>query len=191
MNLTPLKLVAAAFIPTTLLLIAGCTSPFNHEDRGGAIVETVTETATVQSIDAANRIVVLKREDGHLSSHKLGSQVINFDQIAVGDEVKATLSEATSIFLLKNGPPPSIGAGVMVAGAAKGEMPAGMALETLDVTAKVISADPSYRLLTLKYENGKEKTFKTPLGLSLEGVQPGDDVTIRVTNGMAIKVEKP
>jgi len=191
MNSTLIKRFFTIVLGSGLLVTAGCSSTKDQGDQGATITETETETATVESINSADRIVVLKREDGKLSSYKLGPQVINFDQIAVGDVVKAKLSRSVSLFLLKDGPAPMMSSSMTVSGAAKGESPSGTAVETTDVTAKVIAVDPSYRLVKVAYEDGKKKEFKTPLGLSLKDVKKGDDVLLRISNNMAIRVDKP
>jgi hypothetical protein len=47
-----------------------------------------------QKVDAAIRTVVLKSPDGTTKSYKLGPELRNFDQIKVGDTVKATVVDA-------------------------------------------------------------------------------------------------
>jgi len=57
---------------------------------------------------------------------------------------------------------------------------------TIDMSARVIMADRSYRMLTLKYANGQVKTFKVPLPFTLEHVAVGDDVVMRATQTIAL-----
>ena len=83
------------------------------------------------------------------------------------------------IFLVKNGPLPSAGASILIDEAGTGAMPGGILLETRDITARVISYDPSYRLLSLEYADGHTKTFKIPLHSQMTKVQKGDDVVVR------------
>src|SRR5687767_5663639 len=46
-------------------------------------------TATVVAVDPAERVVVLKTADGDMIPVKCGKNVVNFDQIKAGDQVKA------------------------------------------------------------------------------------------------------
>src|SRR5215475_10932165 len=59
---------------------------------GAVEVMTATATGTVQAIDPTKRTVTLRSADG-TSTYKCGKDVINFDQIKVGDTVKATVVE--------------------------------------------------------------------------------------------------
>ena len=187
------------WFPIAARTLAGCWTPpqiLNQPDGAPSLVggmtfeETATTTATVQSIDADQRQLVLLRNDGSSVTYKAGPQVINFDQIKTGDKVKATVADAIAIFLVKNGPLPSAGQGVVVGRAAKGAMPGGVVLTTQDFSARVIRVDPSYRLLTLEFTDGKIKTFKIPLPFTLQNVRKGDDIVVRSTQTLAVHVEK-
>ena len=63
-------------------------------------------------------------------------------------------------------------------------------LETKDYRARIAQIDISYRLWTLEYSDGSRKDFKTPLGVSLEHVQKGDDVVVRATETLAIGLQR-
>jgi len=115
--------------------------------------------------------------------------VANFSQLQPGDKVKATITEAATIFLVKNGPPPSAGPGVAVSGLAGGGQLASVVLDTMDAQAKVNKVDPSYRLLTVEYANGSTKDFKVPLPANLENVRPGDEAVVRTTEPLVIRIE--
>ena len=56
---------------------------------------------------------------------------------------------------------------------------AGGAAETIRANAKVLRVDPSYRLLSLQYPDGRAETFKVGLDVKLLEMQPGDDVVVR------------
>ena len=45
--------------------------------------------------------------------------------------------------------------------------------------ARVLEADPSYRLLTLEFSDGKREVFKVNQRVKLGQIEPGDDVAIR------------
>jgi hypothetical protein len=50
---------------------------------------------------------------------------------------------------------------------------------TIAPDARVLSVDPSYRLLKLQYPNGENETFKVALGVKLREMEAGDAVVIR------------
>src|SRR5512134_3592694 len=103
MKIKALKWVGGALLPAVMLAFTSCSSTPKIEPTttavyqqgvpGGIIVETYKNTATVTAIDAANRKVTLVTPDGRKETFKAGPEVVNFDQIRIGDQVKATLTE--------------------------------------------------------------------------------------------------
>ena len=178
-------------------LLAGCwTNPQNpppptgDPSFAGGIVfnDAYDATATVAAINQDTRQFVLQFQDGSTTTNIAGPELINFDQVKAGDRVKARIGEEYAIFLIKNGQPPTAASSVLFAGAAKGENPAGLMVTTHDVSALVLEADRSYRLLTLKFADGHIKTFKVPLPFTLERVEPGDNVVVRMTDTVALRL---
>jgi len=181
-----------------LVLLSGCwTNPYVIQPATGSpafkgsfvVVDSRDAEANVTSVDATTRQIILKYADGSCTTNLAGPEVVNFDQIKTGDLVKAKIAEEIGIFIVKNGPPPTTDTSVLIQGAPKGANPAGVIVTTIDMTAHVIQADRSYRLLTLKYANGRVKTFKIPLPYTLEHVAAGDDVVMRATQTMALHLE--
>jgi hypothetical protein len=190
-KLTPFLLLPA------LLLLAGCwTNPYILKPATGdpafagsmVVVDSYDAKAAVESINQDSRQIVLKYDDGSTTTNIAGPEVVNFDKISAGDTVKARIGEEIGIFLVKNGPLPATTTGVLIQGAAKGANPAGVMVTTIDMSARVIMADRSYRMLTLKYANGQVKTFKVPLPFTLEHVAVGDDVVLRATQTIALRL---
>jgi len=170
--------------PIMPLTLAGCWTPpnANIQPKGeprliqsGIAVESVKPHATVESVDASQRVINLKLSDGTAVSCKVSPQVKNFEQIRAGDIVKVTLAEELAVYVLKDGRLP-------VAGGTD---------ETIPFNAKVQSVDPSYRLLTLQYLDGKTETFKAGLNAKVLEMQPGDDVVVKIMEAKAVRIEKP
>jgi hypothetical protein len=67
------------------------------------IAEERTVTADVVAVDKAGRRVTLRRENGGLTRVRAGEGVRNFDQIAVGDELKVRSHAALKLTLLPEG----------------------------------------------------------------------------------------
>jgi hypothetical protein len=142
--------------------------------QSGIPVLSVKELATVESIDVSQRVITFKLPDGTSTTCPAGPQVLNLDQIKVGDQIKVTLAEELTIYLLKDGRLP-------VAGGAD---------ETVACNAKVQLIDPSYRLLTLQYLNGSTETFKVGLDTKVLEIAPGDDVVVKIIEAKVIRIEK-
>ncbi len=199
-----LKLTAMMVVPAALLAFTSCSSTPKSETetmnavstpegvRGGVVLDAMSATATVQSINPADRTVVLKQADGTLTTYECGSEVRNFDQIKVGDQVTATVAESVAIGLMKGGGVP-IGAGTSsaVVRAPLGAKPAGKMVDTVGFTAKVMSVDTQNRKVTLQTVDGQTQTVKVGPDINLANINPGDDVGVRVTRAFAIAVTPP
>ena len=186
-----------------LLVLTACSTPtppppvkggsavaFQEGVPGGVIVATVDVSARVTAIDKINRKVTLLRRDGKTSTVKVGPEAINFDQIKVNDLVKATVTEQLVIFLAEEGEPAEEGAAGMVALAPKGARPGGLAAQVMQVTATVTAIDQTNRTATLRFENGNSQTFSVRDDIDLSQRKVGDRVVFRVTEMIAISVEK-
>jgi len=168
----------------TALALAGCwTAPTaNVQPKGEARliqsaipVESVKHRATVQSIDADRRVIVLNFSEGTTASFRPRPQAANIHLIRAGEKVQATVAQELTIYVSKNGLVPGTGGKP----------------EALEADAKVLSVDPSYRLLTLQYPNGQTQTFKVGLDVKLLEMEPGDVVAIRTMELIALREEKP
>jgi hypothetical protein len=191
----------AALIPALALVLVSYVGPGaayaastgNQTGTMGAVIatETTTMTATVQAVDPANRTVTLRSPDGTTSIYKVGKEAVNFNEIKVGDQVKATLVESLAVAIRKAGEPPSAGESRTVALAPKGAMPGGIVVNTAQLTARVTAVDTAHRTVTLVGPAGNARTLKVGPDVDLTKVQPGDNVVVRYTEALALLVEKP
>jgi hypothetical protein len=192
-----LKLVALSVIPAALLAFTSCSSapkpPAAAPEamRGGIVIDGASAIATVQSVDASNRVVVLRRPDGTLINYECGPEVLNFDQIMVGDQVTAEVANAVAIVLVKGGVPPSAGTASVVVRAPLGAKPAGKMVDTVGFTARVVSVDKLNREVTLRMVDGSTETVNVGPDIKLSHIKPGNDVGVRLTRAFMIAVTPP
>ena len=186
-----------ATIPALMLAVAGYAedpgaSATAKADAKGAIeVSAITKTAKVTAVDPAKRTVTLVNPDGITNTYELGKKVRNFDQIKVGDEVKATLLEAVAVAVSKSNAPPDASGRDLVAVAPKGAMPGVIMAKTRQISAKIVSVDPQARTVTVEGPAGGTPTIRVGPNVNINELQKGDDVTLRVTAALALRVEKP
>jgi len=156
-----------------LLALTGCESlPRNplptqtSPSLAGAriVVQTSHEKARVTELVPDKSELTLRSSAGTTTRCRIALEVENLNQIQAGAKVKATLSKAVAVFLLKNGTPPSAGAGVTVTGTPPGGQAASVVLQTTDTRATVSKVDRSYRLLKLEYADGAgtNTSFRCP-----------------------------
>jgi hypothetical protein len=158
---------------------------------GGVVVRTVELTATVTAIDSASRLVKLVTPDGIKTTVKAGPEVVNFDQIRVGDQLKITAAEQLVVQMAEPGESAGDGTDSLVALAPKGAKPGGLVAQTSQVTAKVTAIDEKNRTATLQFEDGSSRTLPVRSDVDLGKRKVGEQVSFRVTEMIAISVEKP
>jgi hypothetical protein len=158
---------------------------------GGTMVATYELTASVAAIDKASRKVTLVDAAGIKKTVKAGPEVINFDQIHVGDQLKITATEQLVVFVAGAGETPDDGGAQLVALAPKGAKPGAMMAETTRLTAKVIDIDAEHHKATLQFEDGSRRTVPVREDVDLSKQKVGDSVVIRITEALAIQVAKP
>jgi hypothetical protein len=168
------------------------TAKKKAQKPGAVAVETITAAATVDAVDTAKRKVTLKFADGKTQTYKLGPEVRNFDQIKVGDQVKTTYAESIAVFVRKSNEKPSADEVQTIQLAPKGAKPGVLMTDTFEVTAAVEAIDYKKRTVTLKGPEGNLKTVPVDKGVkNFKNVKVGDEVVMKITEAMAIYVEKP
>jgi hypothetical protein len=158
---------------------------------GGVVVQTIQVSAKVAAIDPSKRKVTLVSSDGIKKTVKAGPEVINFDQIRVGDRVKVTVAEELVVQMAQPGESMDNQDAAGVALAPKGAKPGGLIAETSQITATVKEIDLPNRTATLEFEDGSTKTIPVRSDVDLNQRKVGERVTFRVTEMVALTVEKP
>ena len=81
---------------------------------------------------------------------------------------------------------------MMAARSAKGDKPAGVVVEVVDVSATVQAIDRKKRIVQLKRPDGKLVTTKVDKSVkAFDTLKVGDTVHARYTEAIAISVTKP
>jgi translation elongation factor P/translation initiation factor 5A len=204
MKTKTIHIMTMALLPAALFTLTSCSStstpppPVGSAVRiyakgvpGGVVVQTVKVTATVTAIDQAKRKATLLGSDGKKFTVKVGPEAVNFDQIRVGDLIAATLTEKVVVSLDDKSSPSGEGAAAVVARAPKGDQPGGLAAETIQATAKVVAIDLEKRTTTLRFDDGTTETFPVRNDVDLNRHKVGEQLVFRVTEMIAIWVEKP
>ena len=198
-----IKVIGIIQILSAVLIFTGCATteppPPATADQsqsyetgvpGGLTVNTITISARVVDINSTDRKLTLLKANGEKETIKVGAAAVNFDQIKKGDLVKITLTEETLIHLLKEGESPSDKKIGIVAGAAKGEKPAGVVAELKQITGTVTAINMKARTVTLEFEDGSSKDFSVRDDIDLSRHSVGEKVLFIRTDAIAIEVKK-
>lgn len=162
-------------------------------DKPGIISkESTVITAKVTKIDKKNRLVTLLFPDGKQSKIKCGPEVKNFAQIKVGDNVVTELFQTSELFVSPTKTTPAVNASELEGRAPLGDKPGKVIVDTLEITATVISINYETREVIL--QNSEGKTFSIVAGPEvkrLAQVNVGDTLVARLTEALSIKVVAP
>ena len=176
-------------ITLALILAAGAFSPALAQKpvTQGAVV---TETATIQAIDTANRLITLKSEDGTTDTIVAGPDVKRFAELKVGDKVTFKYYESIVYAIQQPGAkPPAPESAALVRGT--GPKPGGTLSEQLTAVVTIKTIDMKIPSVTITTEDGSTMSFKVEDKKNLTGVKAGDKVQVTYTRALAISVEAP
>ena len=177
--------IVTAILTATLALPAVALADHHEPLTRAASVEA---RATVTAVDPSTRMVTLKTEDGQTLDVEAGPEVKNFDQIKVGDTVKATYMESVAFQVAPKGETP--GGAVQIADRIPGGVAVGKQVTT---SFKVASVDPATNILwvTLPDGNTKKIQVQDPKAQErLKTLSPGNVVAVTYTQAMALQLEK-
>jgi hypothetical protein len=170
-------------------IFSGCaTAP----KPGAIVVDEVSRTATVVSVDMAKRVVTLKKEDGSTQSYVVSEDVKNLDQVKPGDIVKSSILESVAIYVRKSNEAPDATVSKSISLAPKGEKPGMVLTDTFELIAKVEGIDLNKGTIAVKAPDGSIKSFVIDKSVdNFKNIKVGDDVILNVTVAIIIDVEKP
>jgi hypothetical protein len=200
--------VARLSTPAAFLALAACSStPLPPErqwkvetyqqEAGGAgyggqvMIDTTRTNATVVSINAADRSWVLKYPNGTITTYQAGPEVRKFDQIKVGDKVKATLVDEFALSLEKSGALSSVNTTNSTVAVPNGAMPGLRTVHILSFTAKVLAINLAEQQVNLQLADGRTKTVHVRPSVNLADFNPGDIVSARTIETTTLLVETP
>jgi hypothetical protein len=198
MKIHCLRRAALALAPAAMLAIAACSSPVKGTEEvavletadGAIFVDTFTTTATVTGINRDKREVTLVSQDGRTTTYKAGPDMVNFDQLVVADKVTAVYTEEVAVAIGTGAATVPVGGG-MVALAPVGARPAGVMVETANVTGKVTAVDAKKHKVTFQLADGTTKTVKAGKKVDVTFLHVGDSVSVQVGEGLLISADKP
>lgn len=160
--------------------------------KGVKIVDVIVMQATVQAINANERIVILADQAGNVQTIEVDPEVKNFDQIALGDIVTVEYFESVALFLGSPDNKPGEFETQIMQTAEKGERPGMVAIDVVEIIATVEAIDKENMKVKLKGADGKVVSVKVDPSMgNLENIKVGDTVHARYTEAVAVSVTEP
>ncbi len=188
----------AALLATAGLVQAQTAAPAAQSSATKVVpvaAEVTVLTATVDSVDANTRTVVLKNDQGQTTSMKVGKDVTNFANIKKGDIFVVEYAQAVAVGLTlatKADKPGVAATRTMKVQDAANKKPFAEEIDTIVETAKIKSINAKQRTAVLSMPNGKNLKVKVNKAvLGLEKFKVGDEVVIEYVQDMAIGFVAP
>jgi hypothetical protein len=150
----------------------------------------ISMSATVVAIDHDSRKVTVRGPQGNTFTFKAGDSVKNLDQVKVGDQIVCDYYESIAIQVVKEGSAKE-GGEMVVEQAEPGELPAGAAAAKTTIVATVEKIDRAARTVTLKDQDGNERTIAVRHPERLNLIKVGDTLKITSVEAVAIAVTPP
>ena len=183
-----------------VMVLAGLTSVQAAQEKDGAakggkpgavVVDVVKLTGTVKAVDMEKKTATVEGSGGRTVVVN-AKNARNLDQVKVGDKVNLEFVEELALYVRKSDAPPSASEAQMVALAPKGQKPAGLMAQTIELTGNVESVDAKKRTIEVKGPAGNVRTFKVDKAVKNFGqIKKGDQVVLRFTEAVALSVVKP
>jgi Cu/Ag efflux protein CusF len=152
---------------------------------------SASTTATIQAIDSTMRTITLRDAKGQEDTFTLGPDVKRFDELKVGDTVKFTYYESIVLQVRKPG---DVDKGAMTSeigvNPSKGATPGGTLSAQDKMTVTIKSIDPVVPSLTVTTPAGRTVTRKVDDPKNIEGLKPGDQITITYTRALVTSIER-
>jgi hypothetical protein len=153
---------------------------------------TATLNTKVEAINHETREVTLSTGEGESVTFIASKDVRNLASVEVGDLVLAELFEEVSVSVHEGeGVMPGAGGMAAAGRAEEGEKPAGMAMNTVVITAKVVDIDIEKNTFKLLDAQGHIKEFTAQNPDNLRRSSVGDMVVISITQALGVLVEHP
>ncbi|NHA15617.1 hypothetical protein [Thioalkalivibrio sp. XN279] len=150
-----------------------------------------TITAVVEAIDYDTREVTLVDDMGDVVTLTAGEGVRNLNQVSVGDVLIAEHVENITVEVFKgDGRGAEQAEMFSAARAEEGEMPGGVAIESVVVVAVVKAINLDDNTFVLEGPDGSLQEYQAMNPDNLRRAEVGDIVAITMTESLAIAVEK-
>jgi hypothetical protein len=170
-----------------LALVVGCA----QQPKPVTVSDSVEATATVESIDAATRMVRLRGTDGRSWAVQAGPDVRNLAQVKVGDLVKVRYTEAVAAEVVKPGTGVA-GATSTLQRAEVGARPGATGTVSLKGVVKVAALDTVNNTVDISASDGTVRRIRVVDPKAQEfirGLRVGDEVQLTFSEALAISVE--
>jgi hypothetical protein len=150
----------------------------------------VTGTATIEAIDQTARTLTLKNSAGEVDVVQVGPDVKRFNELKVGDTIKARYYESVVYQLQKPGAAPAgTPTDKTAATPGAGATPGATVARQVSTSVTVTGIDPKVPSITVRTPQGHIVTRRVQDPKNLANVAVGDRIDITYTMALVMNVE--
>jgi len=150
--------------------------------------QAVTTRGSIESVDRETRTIIIKDEEGRLSSLRAGPDMTNFDKLEKGNKVTARYAEAMLLSLGNTGEAPKPQMDTQSSQPADNQ-PSMRGVQQTRVTGKISEIDGKRNRIRLQTANGEDVMMAVPDAKNLSGLKEGDEVVATYIEAFALAVE--
>ena len=150
--------------------------------------QTISIAGTIETIDKSRRAVNIKTADGKFVALDVPAGAKRFDELKVGDKVKATYNNNVMVRLKPAGEAP-VDSADTASSMGKGERPGGAAATVRTMTATIADIDKSASSITFVGPNGWKYSRRVVDPTVFNQVKVGDRVDITWNTDLTVSVE--
>lgn len=182
----------SALVAVVLALFFSATAFGETTSKPARVLSTlIKRAAIVESVNPDTRELKLLDAQGNRFTVVADESVRNFDQIKPRDRIVAEYLESVAVVIAPKGSKPPVEDASAWNVAEAGDKPGVAGVETRLVVATVQAINAVDRLLTLETEDGGVRTVKVSDQAELHLVEIGDQVRLRITTAIAMRVVAP
>jgi Cu/Ag efflux protein CusF len=193
MNRGTVNRIAMALTAATLLggaAVAQTTTAVAKTEGKAGAAQISKVRVTVKAIDLAKREVTIQHEDGIVETITVGDAVQRLDEVRVGDTVDVEHYESVTLALDKKpGAAPSATGAAAEARTEPGELPGGVQVKKVTLSAKVTAIDAKANQVTLTGPEGNSVVLDVAPE-TLAKLKVGDVVEAVYTQAIAVAVSR-
>ena len=177
-------------LPRTLLA-AALFAPGLAVAQPAAVATSSERTAIVETVNAQERSVLLRGQEGTLATIILGPEVRNFAQIRPGDRVVTTVTDSIAVSFARPDGRGPVASAEAVARAPQGERPAIAYADAQRVRVRIEGIDLGRNSVAFVDPAGtrREVRVQTPqMRRFMRTLSPGDEVDVVFMETISIRV---
>lgn len=182
----PATAIVACFLATPTLNTAALAQP-------AAILDAARATATVETVNLAERSILLRGETGNLVTVRVPQEARNLPQVQPGDKVVIDVLSTVGAHIARPGDPLPESTASM-ARAEPGERPGGLLVEHRRVRVKIEGINTENHSVAVIGPDRVPRTFvlrQPAMQALLPSLRVGDEVDVTFTDAVSLRVVPP